>query len=143
MVFASRNIVYLHLQVIIRFVQAVVKTTYLQIKPLYPSAFHSKVLSKSASISTVTWDLVLRDLILSIILSLPLMHARLLLVHLRLRVISLHLQYRLLADAILGAHGRNEVDEEREDVEGEDEGDGPFEDGGRVGIVFLALYTEC
>lgn len=71
------------------------------------------------------------------------MHARLPLVHLRLWVISLHLQYRLLADAVLGAHSRNEIDEEGEDVEGEDEGDGPFEDGSRVEIVFLALYTEC
>lgn len=71
------------------------------------------------------------------------MQARLILMHLRLRVISLHLQHRLLADAVLGAHSRDKVDEEGEDVEGEDEGDGPFEDGGRIEIIFPALYTEC
>lgn len=70
------------------------------------------------------------------------MQARLILVHLRLRVISLHLQNRLFADALLGAHSRDQVDEEGEDVEGEDEGDGPFENRGRVEILFPGLYTE-
>ena len=71
------------------------------------------------------------------------MHARLPLVHLRLRVISLHLKNRLLADALLGAHSWDQIDEEGEDVEGEDEGDGPFEDGGCVEIVLPALHTKC
>ena len=36
---------------------------------------------------------------------------------------------------LAGAHGRVEVDEEGEDVGGEEEGDQPLEDGGGVGVV--------
>lgn len=36
---------------------------------------------------------------------------------------------------LAGAHGRVQVDEEGEDVHGEDEGDEPLEDGGRVEVV--------
>jgi hypothetical protein len=64
------------------------------------------------------------------------------LVHPRLRVILLHLQHRLPADVVLGAHGGDEIDEEGEDVEGEDERDSPFEDGGRVEILFIALDAK-
>lgn len=36
---------------------------------------------------------------------------------------------------VAGGHGRVEVDEEGEDVEGEDEGDGPLENRGRVVVA--------
>lgn len=71
------------------------------------------------------------------------MQTRLILVHKRMRVIGLHLQNRLLANALLGAHSRDQVDEEGENVKCEDKGDGPFKDGRRVEIVFPALHTEC
>lgn len=37
--------------------------------------------------------------------------------------------------SLAGAHGRVEVNEEGEDVEGEDEGDQPLEDGGGVPVA--------
>jgi len=43
---------------------------------------------------------------------------------------------------VLGADGRDEVHEEGEDVEGEDEGDDPFEDGGGVEVLLLLGYAE-
>ena len=64
-------------------------------------------------------------------------------VHTCLWIIGLHLQNRLSADVVLCAHSWDQVNEEGENVEGEDEGDGPFEDGRCVEIVFFTLHTEC
>jgi hypothetical protein len=38
---------------------------------------------------------------------------------------------------------REEVDEEREDVEGKNEGNGPFEDGGSVVTFEFGADAEC
>lgn len=43
---------------------------------------------------------------------------------------------------VAGAHGREEVDVEREHVEGEDEGDGPLEDRGGVGGLLEVAGRE-
>lgn len=48
------------------------------------------------------------------------------------RIVPLHLHGSLLAGVVPPARGRDEIDEEGEDVEGEDEGYDPFEDGGDV-----------
>lgn len=45
----------------------------------------------------------------------------------RVRVVGLE-----ASSGISGAHGREEVDVEGEDVKGEDEGDEPLENGGRI-----------
>ena len=47
-----------------------------------------------------------------------------------------------LARNLIAPHSRNKIDEEGEDVEGEDEGDGPFEDGRGVVFVFCAGDAE-
>lgn len=43
---------------------------------------------------------------------------------------------------IFGLYCREEIDEEGEDVEGEDEGDGPFEDCRGVIVFFVACDAE-
>lgn len=54
-----------------------------------------------------------------------------------LGAVASFLQLRLgpaLGHVALGAHARQEIEEEGEDVEGEDQGDQPFDDGGDVGV---------
>lgn len=49
---------------------------------------------------------------------------------------------RLVAHAALGFDGGPQVDEEGEDVEGEDEGDDPLEDGGHVVVLAEVVDGE-
>lgn len=49
---------------------------------------------------------------------------------------------RLVAHAALGLDGGPQVDEEGEDVEGEDEGDHPLEDGGHVVVLAEVVDGE-
>jgi hypothetical protein len=53
-----------------------------------------------------------------------------------------HLHLGLVALAVLGAHGGEEVDEEAEHVPRVDEGDGPFEYRGHVPVVVELGYAE-
>lgn len=48
-------------------------------------------------------------------------------------VSSLHF-FQTLWHVMFRSHGRKQIDDEREDVEGEDEGNDPFEDGGDVAV---------
>jgi hypothetical protein len=43
----------------------------------------------------------------------------------------------------LGADSREKIDKEGEDVEGKDEGDGPFENRGWVVAISARADTEC
>lgn len=45
--------------------------------------------------------------------------------------------------AVPGGHGRPEVDDEGEDVEAEDEGDDPFQDGGLVEVAAVPRHAEA
>jgi hypothetical protein len=113
------------------------KQHFLQLNSsLFPKSARSKVLTKAASITSISRAIISRAIILRVIpMTLRLVHAR-------LRVILLHLQHRLPADVVLGAHSGDEIDEEGEDVEGENERDGPFEDGGCIEILFIALDAK-
>lgn len=44
---------------------------------------------------------------------------------------------------MLGAHSRDEIDEEGEDVKSEDESDGPLQDGGSIVFVLEVCGGEC
>ena len=58
-------------------------------------------------------------------------------------VIGLELHLGLAKAAMLGVNSRYEIDDEGEDVEGEDESDGPFEHCGCVVGTFEVGYSEA
>lgn len=57
-------------------------------------------------------------------------------------ILLCHLHLGLVALAVLGAHGGEEVDEEAEHVPRVDEGNGPFEYRGDVPVVVELGYAE-